>query len=203
MVKPPVGPVKVAGAVTKTITILLGLDTVLIDASRSPDGEVVEFKDGLGVASPVLLVAIAIEVLGRLALVVCNGKTPLLSKVELCKVATETEVSEVALSTDATSVVSKFKGGKGCVTLNVVSTVAMIVVSTLTVTVDGSVVCVSELGKAGMGRMVVDCGAGTSGTPDSSCLLRMPSPKAFVSPLTTHLRCSSFVCRKTLLLLLL
>lgn len=236
VVKPPVGPLKVAEAVTKIMTILLGLGGVEVDdalavATAGVSNEAVlgleaaevSWLAGTMTASEVDAVVAAVLLFAALGVgsaatensasevEVCADTLLESVMLELSSPASEIDSFELALSVVVVTGASVFSGGNGCVTRSVVSTVAMIVVSMLTVTGVGcaasklcevtAVTVESRLGNAGIGIVEVDCGSGTSDIPDSSCLLRNSSSDPPVSPLTIHLRCSSLARRKTLLLL--
>lgn len=240
---PPVGPVKVAEAVTKIMTMLLGEDAVDVEVVLSDaaagvcDGAELLFGEAVGWSvigttttgglDTAALDAAALGVL--VSAVICvdpaaTGKSgaevevcaaasllPLLAVPELSDPASSENPLELALSVVVTGLCESI-GGKGCVTLKVVSTVAIIVVSTFTVVGVGCAVVsavelvvvvtvVSGFGNAGIGNIVVDCASVRSDTPDASCLLRRLSSDPPNIPFTTHLRCSSFARRTALLLL--
>lgn len=235
---PPVGPVKVAEAVTKIMTILLGEDAVdvevvLLDAAAGVcDGAELLFVEAVGwsvigttttgrldtaalgvLVSAVICVDPAATGKSGAEVEVCAAASllPLLAVPELSDPASSENPLELALSVVVTELCESI-GGKGCVTLKVVSTVAIIVVSTFTVVGVGCAVIsaaelvvvvtvVSGFGNAGIGNIVVDCASVRSDTPDASCLLRRLSSDPSNIPFTTHLRCSSFARRTALLLL--
>lgn len=230
VVKPPVGPVKVAEAVTKMMTMLLGLDGVEVEAvaAVSEDAALLPLDvDDCPLRGTTMLAGSEAAALGVLLSVevdvdpdatekneveaeVC-GSALLLAVLELCNPTKDKDALKVVLAAALPVALWVSSGGKACVTFKVVATVVMMVVCAFTVTAVGSadsefcelalVAVVSELGKAGIGNIVVDCASVRSDTPDASCLLRNFSSDPPGSPLTTHLRCSSFACRNTLFLL--